>query len=65
MHDRPNPVHRAREPGARGEIADHELDAVAGRVVVPTECANLTPGVAQPWHDEAPERTRAAGNQNR
>ncbi len=63
MHDGLDPVHRAFEPLAGGQIADHELDAVPGLVAAPTEYPHVTAGLPQAWHDEAPERARDAGNQ--
>ncbi len=63
VHDGSDPVHRGFEPFAGGQIADHELDAVRGFVAVPAEYPHGTAGVPQAWHDEAPERACAAGNQ--
>jgi hypothetical protein len=65
VHDRPDPVHRGVQPLAGGEVADGELDAVAGLVRAPAEHPHLGAGVPQPRHDQAPEGAGAAGHQER
>ena len=60
----PDPVHRALDSLAGGQIADRELDAILGLVAAPTEHPHLAVGLAQERHDEAPERAGATGDQN-
>lgn len=64
VQDGPDPVHRALDSLAGGQIADRELDAILGLVAAPTEHPHLAVGLAQERHDEAPERAGATGDQN-
>src|SRR5215211_1853338 len=54
----------ALDPLARGEVTGHGLDTLPGLVAVPAEHSNLAAGLPQPRDDEAPERARAAGDEN-
>ena len=50
-------------PVARSPVTN--VDALAGLAAAPAEHPHLAAGVPQPRDDEAPERARAAGDQDR
>jgi hypothetical protein len=64
VHDDRGPLHRGCDPLARGQVTGHDLDTRPGLAAAPAEHPYRAAGVPQPRDDEAPERTRAARDQD-
>jgi hypothetical protein len=63
VHDDLGSLRRGLDPVALGQVAGHELDALAALVAVPAEHADVVPQVPQPRDDQSPQGAGTTGHE--